>query len=1118
MNFSELMDCFFISEEDNNQVAYNELLEAFKKHNITPIIGAGLSCWAYPLWSKMLQEQAKNYGIESEINELLNENKYEEAASKLEEQVKRHGFLRLLQRIFNISLIEKNKANRPNYLKKIPTLFRGPIITTNFDRVIEHLFEICQTRVPDMVIPSDDFQSDKIRTALQQNSPILVKIHGDIEDPSHLVLTKESYDSTYGGDSDNPNFELPMPKFLKAVLERNPVLFLGCSLHADRTCTIVQACAQGVQQFAFLELPKETENKNDPLHPNLKKENGKFLESFQERYNRIIGDLNIIPVWYPYGMHEEALNAFIAKLCADLDGDTPSCNPAGSVNDIKYYPLHKLLGRDGVVKEIAKILSEDEIYCVWVEGAAGIGKTETCKAVHSVLINKFSSLSMPYIDLTGITSLSGFFTSVAKGVNAQIPGSISVDNVPEYLLSCVIRFFSDESSDHFPRIIYFDNWEDIWYGLNGFDEKDILVQWMMKLHLSRIHTLISSREMTQAIPNNRSFHIDPLDNAIRDKSGLPKDEFDRLDSVRLFMNILGRGILPSEYQDFQTLICNLEGHPLSIVLTATQARSEINIGDVLNHWERAKQDTASINKKHSNLEIALQMSWNTISINRSAVIQWGLEYYSLGEIPEFIFRDLRGDSSEKEWDESLQILLGANLVYVTPNRDAVAMLLPLKKQFSVLNKDHAIDEICLVRWAEYMKKILNAANDWQSNEYLNMHYTVIDLIPQIFFVIEQLLSFESEQLYEDLNTIVLGLGNYYKFYIQSEDILKKLIPFYEKKEDSYIFATVLLEYGDLLKRFEDLDGAKEAYSRAESLYRKEQDDLGWANALQSCGDLLRRLGDIDGAKEAYDKAESLYRKVRNDLGLANVLRSRGDLLNRLGDVDGAKEAYDRAESLYRKVRNDLGLANVLQSRGDLLNRLGDMDGAREAYDRAEELYRKERDDLGLANVLQSRGELLSCLDEVDGAQEAYGRAESLYRKERSDLGLANVLQARGNLLNRLGDVDGAKEAYDRAESLYRKERDDLGLANVLRSRGDLLNRLGDVDGAQELYDRAESLYRKERDDLGLANVLQSRGDLLSCLDEVDGARELYDRAESLYIKERSQLGLANVQKARERLR
>lgn len=30
MDFQELMDCFFISEEDNNQVAYDDLLKSFK--------------------------------------------------------------------------------------------------------------------------------------------------------------------------------------------------------------------------------------------------------------------------------------------------------------------------------------------------------------------------------------------------------------------------------------------------------------------------------------------------------------------------------------------------------------------------------------------------------------------------------------------------------------------------------------------------------------------------------------------------------------------------------------------------------------------------------------------------------------------------------------------------------------------------------------------------------------------------------------------------------------------------------------------------------------------------------------------------------------------------------
>ena len=177
------------------------------------------------------------------------------------------------------------------------------------------------------------------------------------------------------------------------------------------------------------------------------------------------------------------------------------------------------------------------------------------------------------------------------------------------------------SSGYLPHILYFDNWEDIWYGLNDSDEKDILLQWLMRLHLNKIHTLILSREISQAIPNSKSFHICPLDNDIQDKSSLTDEDLSMLDSVKLFCGILGRNILLPEHSDFRTLICNLDGHPLSIVLTATQARSEINIGNVLKHWEKAKQDTASMNKKHTNLGIALQMSWNSISRNKDAIIQ-----------------------------------------------------------------------------------------------------------------------------------------------------------------------------------------------------------------------------------------------------------------------------------------------------------------------------------------------------------------------------------------------------------------------------------------------------------------------------------------------------------------
>ena len=49
MEFQELMDCYYLSEEDNNRVVYKKLLEMMKKQNVIPVIGAGLSCWAYPL-------------------------------------------------------------------------------------------------------------------------------------------------------------------------------------------------------------------------------------------------------------------------------------------------------------------------------------------------------------------------------------------------------------------------------------------------------------------------------------------------------------------------------------------------------------------------------------------------------------------------------------------------------------------------------------------------------------------------------------------------------------------------------------------------------------------------------------------------------------------------------------------------------------------------------------------------------------------------------------------------------------------------------------------------------------------------------------------------------------
>lgn len=374
MNFQELMDCYYISKEENNQIVYNQLLSLIRKQNITPFIGAGLSRWAYPLWSEMLKEQVRNYGFEQECNTMLEKREYEEIASFLEKELTHNGMVRLLQQIFRPSLIKENVEKCPKYLRKLPQLFQGPIITTNFDCVIEYLFKLEGILLSDIVTPSNLYQQDKLEYALHQSDTILIKMHGDIKDIEHLVLTKESYNNTYGDSPNSPDVHLPMPSFLYKILTRNPLLFLGCSLGTDRTCTVIKACAHNHQKFAFLELPEATKNQADYIHPILRETNQKIKSELRERLNCIIGDYNILPIWYPNGMHNEAFDAFFTQLSEDLN-----------VGSSQYYLINKIPkvqkyfnGRDDDIERIHAAF-ENKKHILFIEGIGGIGKSELVK-------------------------------------------------------------------------------------------------------------------------------------------------------------------------------------------------------------------------------------------------------------------------------------------------------------------------------------------------------------------------------------------------------------------------------------------------------------------------------------------------------------------------------------------------------------------------------------------------------------------------------------------------------------------------------------------------------------------------------------------------------------------
>ena len=1034
MKFQELMDCYYLSGEDNNRVVYEQLLEMMEKQNVTPAIGAGLSCWAYPLWGALLKKYAKVYGIEDQVDKLLAENQYEEAASCLEKEVTHNKFMQLLEKSFGESKIKEKASEMPEYLRKIPRLFRGSVVTTNFDRVIEYLYQAEGMTLPDTVNPSDDFQSDKIERALHQNTPLLVKMHGDINDSKHLVLTREAYDRAYGENPQEPDFERRMPRYLQKILKRNPLLFLGCSLEADRTCSVIKKCAGNIQQFAFLELPADTENEEDWLHPLLREGGGKegrLGEGLRKRIQQITGEMNIQPIWYPHGKHTEALEAFFSQLMKDMSGEGngngPSSGPSSGIlpeSSSNYSALHKLLGRDEEVSEIVTALTENQPCCVWVEGAPGIGKTETCKEVYHRIKRSYPGKSwMPFIDITGVKTLADFWDTVARSVGADFPDDLPAERCPGYLteqLKAMSDVFSVESDA--VKILYFDNWEDVWYGVkSNKEEKKILLKWMKNVEMAGVRILVSTRETALSVLNDREIPLRPLDEENLNAERISGDEFRNLDSVRLFCSILDREITPAETEDFRQLILQLEGHPLAIVLTATQAKREIQIKDVLARWDQAVQESAIAGNRHESLEIALRVSWESVKENEGAVLIWGLLYYSVKEIPVSVFERLRGDFEEEKWREGVSALIDANLINISQDRTRVSMLLPLKKQFrKFVPEENPIHRECLVKWAECINGWLETAENRKSEDRLRAHQIIVEMMPQISHIITLIISQgEQSSLIQYLDEIVRNGGNYYRNYLYRTHIVEKMLHFYGGHENDKADILALLHKicGDLLNRLGKVEEAEEKCAVAEELYKKEQSDLGLANTLKSQGDILRHQGKVEEAEEKYAVAEELYKKCQVDQGLANTLLSRGNLLIRQGKVEEAEEKYAVAEELYKKERNACGLANTLLFYGDLLSCQGKVKEAEEKYAVAEKLYKKERDECGLANILLSQGNLLSCQGKVKEAEEKYARAEELYKKEQIDQGLANTFRARGDLLMRQESIKAAIEQFVMAAGL-----------------------------------------------------------------------------------------------------
>ena len=229
------------------------------RDKLVPFIGAGLSTtFGYPGWNKLIQGLAVHTDqprLIRKVNDLLANNKFEEAAEAVTLD---------LPNLFDDtlrSMFDHEKLKRPldhGAVRHIPYIAGGPVLTTNFDRVLEAAFEDAGRMFREV------FAGSRIREAhraIQLGEPFLLKLHGDYLDSESRVLTLKQYVREYGHH--NPakvNLSRGVPSVLGQALAARPLLFLGCSLKTDRTITVIGRLAKQMPGTVHFALMPESDN------------------------------------------------------------------------------------------------------------------------------------------------------------------------------------------------------------------------------------------------------------------------------------------------------------------------------------------------------------------------------------------------------------------------------------------------------------------------------------------------------------------------------------------------------------------------------------------------------------------------------------------------------------------------------------------------------------------------------------------------------------------------------------------------------------------------------------------------------------------------------------------
>lgn len=1025
----------------HNEENFNKLANLCKSGNVVPFIGAGLSLFVgLPSWQGFIDDLKAECPDKSfRTDNLL------EAADEIERQLGKEKFYKIFKQTFYYdkdddwweNVIKKREAHK-QAVSVIPYLFNGPIITTNFDKILEavHRFSL-PVSLPDNV--------SLLQNVNKERKHLIYKIHGCVSDPEKIIFTGKSYNEAYYKNNS------PLVKTLSEFYKGFSFLFLGSSLRLsenemDESIKLwTKLTNSGMFHYAILGCSKENEQSRRAE-----------LEQHQ-----------IFPIFFPDGKFE-SIKIILDELLKHKNESL--------LNSIEYNSEY--VTREMIQTELEEFLCTKFFSVTALIGSGGVGKTRIACEYEKFHKNKYQSGTY-------------FFRAISKEyVQAEIfrfaveKGLVNCNEKDQVLILHVVRKWMQEN----------DSWLFILDNVEHYEHIKDLVSFDTDFVSGMRHLLITSRKQNLPIENkidvgvfSTNEALEFFDTHVKHKpDGYANDIIEALGRLPLALE-QAAAFIRQQNITYKEYISELDTYGvLDTLKKGNHEDGTLAVGATYNLSLRM------LEQEESKLLLNICSFFASNNINRCWFTDKNKQLSLFPLLQKKVNNEREYEKILSELTEySLISLIGNNInihpltqevirksLNTSEREEYVASCVMIADElrfedfstaeslniFNVLSP-HIISIVQHVSANKSTEAVANLLNflGWGFNELAN--YTRSLEFYQKALTIQQNLFGETQPTaiaYNDVGFLHCNLGHYNK----ALEFCEKALNIQEKEfllDHPYTasicknIARILVNQGKYESALMYNRLALHIYKGAKINNVEGSESIHAATIYNNIGFIYYNQGEYDSSLDYFFKALKIREKwlgkkhpftatTYNDIGMAYYSK---------GENDMALEYYCTALKIRKNVfgENHLELASNYNNIANVLSEKGNYDIAKEYYEKALSIQVRVLGDehTDTANTYMNLGVVFDDKGLYDTALMYYDKALEICKKIFKDKhpDIAMIYTNIGSALYNMGDYDSALDNFQKALDIQKEV-----LGSNHPDTASAFNNLGAVYEEKMMYDTA----------------------------------------------------------------